>query len=130
MTSPDPPREASATMAISNLAVHLMSDYTGRGPTQARTFINTDLVTIVVRDALTRGERALVNGGREDLVLTTRRAYQDAMRRDLASGVEQITGRQVVAFLSANHVEPDFAVESFILAPVAGAPGAERAAPD
>jgi hypothetical protein len=35
----------------------------------------------------------------------------------LTSGIEEITGRQVIAFLSANHVDPDVAIESFMLAP-------------
>ena len=34
--------------------------------------------------------------------------------------VEDITGRKVVAFLSANHLEPDIAIESFMLAPAEG----------
>jgi hypothetical protein len=29
----------------------------------------------------------------------------------------EITGRSVIAFLSANHIDPDLAVETFILAP-------------
>jgi hypothetical protein len=41
------------------------------------------------------------------------------MRTDLVSGVEAITGRTVIAFLSDNHIDPDFAVETFILAPQA-----------
>jgi uncharacterized protein YbcI len=39
------------------------------------------------------------------------------MSRDLVTGVEDITGRKVIAFLSDDHIDPDFAVESFILAP-------------
>jgi hypothetical protein len=29
--------------------------------------------------------------------------------------VEEITGRKVIAFLSDNHLDPDIAVESFVL---------------
>jgi hypothetical protein len=39
------------------------------------------------------------------------------MRDDLTAGVEKITGRRVIAFLSANHLDPDIAIESFMLAP-------------
>jgi len=46
-----------------------------------------------------------------------RRAYQLTMRDDFTAGIEEITGRQVIAFLSANHIDPDIAIESFILAP-------------
>jgi uncharacterized protein YbcI len=46
----------SKTAAISNLTVRLLSQYTGRGPTRARTFLNDDMVTIVLQDTLTRAE--------------------------------------------------------------------------
>jgi hypothetical protein len=54
----------------------LISEDTGRGPTKARTSFSADLVTVVVRDLLTKGERSLVRDGRADLVLDLRRAYQ------------------------------------------------------
>jgi len=75
-------------------------------------------VTVVLRDTLTKGERSLVRDGRESLVLEMRKAFQNTMREDLVAGVEAIIGRQVVAFMSDNHIDPDFAVESFVLEPV------------
>jgi uncharacterized protein YbcI len=119
MPSPqfDPTATPSQGLAISNLIVRLLSDYTGRGPTRARTHFNDNLVTVVVQDLLTRGERSLIRDGREDLVLETRRAYQQTMGDDLSAGIEEITGRQVIAFLSANHLDPDIAIENFMLAP-------------
>jgi uncharacterized protein YbcI len=105
--------------AISNMVVRLVSEYTGRGPTQAWTHISEDLVSVVLKDTLTRGERSLVRDGREALVLSTRKAFQDAMREDLVAGIETITGREVEAFMSDNHIDPDVAVESFVLKPLA-----------
>jgi uncharacterized protein YbcI len=113
----DPTGTGPQGLAISNLIVRLLSDYTGRGPTRARTHFNENLITVVVQDLLTKGERSLVRDGKADLVLETRRAYQLTMRDDLTAGVEEITGRQVIAFLSANHLDPDLAIESFMLAP-------------
>ena len=111
----------SKTSAISNMIVHAMSEYTGRGPTKARTYLNDDLVTVVLQDTLTKGERSLVGDDLEDLVLTMRKAFQGTMRRDLINGVETIIGREVIAFLSDNHINPDIAVEVFLLAPANGA---------
>ena len=74
---------------------------------QARTYFNDNLVTVVVQDLMTKGEHSLIRDGRGDLVLQTRRAYQDTMGDELSAGVEDITGREVVAFLSANHLHPD-----------------------
>jgi uncharacterized protein YbcI len=102
--------------AISNATVRVLSEYTGRGPTKARTYITGDLITVVLQDALTKGERGLVRSGQETLVLQSRRAYQKTMEADLVARVEEITGRRVLAFLSGNHVDPDYAIESFVLA--------------
>lgn len=101
--------------AISNATVRLLSEYTGRGPTKARTYIVGDLVTVVLQDTLTKGERGLVRNGERALVLETRRAYQRTMSAQLIANVEEITGRRVLAFLSANHIDPDYAVENFVL---------------
>jgi uncharacterized protein YbcI len=103
--------------AISNATVRLLSEYTGRGPTRARTYINETLISVVLQDTLTRGERSLVNKGETDLVLANRKAYQRTMASELIAAVEQISGRKVLAFLSDNHIEPDCAVESFVLVP-------------
>jgi uncharacterized protein YbcI len=104
--------------AISNAVVRLLAEYTGRGPTKARTYVNDDLISVVLQDTLTKGERSLVRDGKTELVLDTRKAYQHTMSEDLVAAVEQITGRTVHAFLSDNRTDPDIAVESFVLVPV------------
>jgi uncharacterized protein YbcI len=115
ITAGDPASTGAQSSAISNATVRLLSEYTGRGPTKARTYINGDLVSVVLQDTLTKGERSLVRGGQEDLVISTRRAHQVTMRADLIASVEEITGRSVLAFLSSNHIDPDYAVESFVM---------------
>jgi uncharacterized protein YbcI len=102
------------------MVVRLLSEYTGRGATQARTHFSDNLVTVVVQDVMTKGEHSLIRDGKGDLVLETRRAYQDAMGAELSAGVEGITGRKVIAFLSANNLDPDIAIESFMLASADG----------
>ena len=120
-TDTDRPPDGERAAAISNLVVKLVNEYTGRGPTKARTYIAEDLVTVVLQDSLTKGERSLVRDGRADLVLRVRLAFQGTMREDLIAGVEGLTGRKVRAFLSANHMEPDVAIESFLLDGAVGA---------
>lgn len=107
--------------AISNRVVRVISEYTGRGPTKSRTYINDDLITVLVQDTLTRGERTLVSHYREELVLEVRKEFQNTMREALTQAIEEITGRTVIAFFSANHIEPDAALEAFLLAPLDGA---------
>ncbi len=111
------PVEQSTAAQISNLVVQLLHTYTGRGPTKAWTSIEADLVSVVLRNTLSKGERSLAEDSHAQLVLEMRRAYQQTMSAELIAGVEQLTGRNVIAFLSANHLEPDIAIESFVLEP-------------
>jgi uncharacterized protein YbcI len=108
----------TVSSAISNAVVRLLAEYTGRGPTKARTHINDDYIAVVLQDTMTKGERSLVRDGKVDLVLDTRKAYQQTMREDLIAAIERLTGRTVFAFLSDNHADPDIAVESFVLVPL------------
>jgi len=43
------------------------------------------------------------------------------MRADLIEIVERHLGRKVIAFMSQNHIDPDLAVEVFVLEPGAAA---------
>ena len=102
---------------ISTAAVQLLHEYTGRGPTKAKTVIKGDLVTILLADTLTRGEQRLVDNGLANRVLQLRHDYQLTMRDDLVAIVERQLDRKVIAFMSQNHINPDLAVEVFVLEP-------------
>jgi uncharacterized protein YbcI len=105
--------------AISNAIRQLVAEYTGRGPTRARTSIRDNLVVVLLEDTLTKGERRLVSTGRGDRVIDLRREFQDAMREDAIASIEELTGRKVSAFMSANHIDPDLGAEVFVLEPLA-----------
>jgi uncharacterized protein YbcI len=107
----------SPASQISTGAVQLLREYTGRGPTKAKTTIGDDTVTVLVGDTLSKGEQTLANSGFADTVLATRHDFQKAMRDDLVGLVEKHTGRRVIAFMSDNHIDPDYGVEVFVLAP-------------
>lgn len=108
---------AEQPAAIAKLVVGLTAEYTGRGPTKAQAVVQGDVVTVILEDTLTKGERSLVRDGQTDTVVALRRAFQAAMGRALTAGVEAITGRQVRAVLSDHHVDLDIAVECFLLKP-------------
>ena len=122
MTSPDQkdlgagPRAAT----ISNAMVRLLHEYTGRGPTRARTTIGDDLIVCLLADTLTKSERKLVAAGEERLVLEERTTFQRLMGEEAIAAVESLSGRTVTAFMSNNHIDPDLAVETFVLAPSPG----------
>ena len=115
--------------AIASMVVQVLRQYTGRGPTKSRTYLNDELISVVLQGTLTRAERALVADGKSDLVLSNRRAFQRIMRSDLIAGVEALTGRTVIAFLSDDSIEPDIKVKSFLLAPATADDGPQPAEP-
>jgi uncharacterized protein YbcI len=120
----DRPSGGQLLSAISNTVVRVIADYAGRGPTGARTTISGDWIFVTVADALTKGERKLVEIGQEEFVLNTRKAFQGAMRDELVREVERLTGRRIVAFLSDNHIKPDVGLEAMLMEPEAGSDGA------
>jgi uncharacterized protein YbcI len=117
------PTVGALNAAVADAVVRLTREYTGRGPTEARAAIVGDVLTVVLRDNLTTADRSLVSGGRGDLVKEIRREFHEVMRRDLVAAVERLTFRRVVAFMSDQHLDPDVAVEVFVLAPEARSGG-------
>ena len=112
----------STSAAISDAAVRVLREYTGRGPTKVRTIMGRDMAVILMGDTLTKAERSLVESGDEPLVHDIRHRFQMTMRDDLVEIVEKCTGRIVAAFMSANHFNPDLAAEIFVLEPVTEEP--------
>ena len=113
----DRPRGEGARASISTRSVQVLRDYTGRGPTKAKTMISDDVVTVLLADTLTKGERTLVDNGQAERVLELRHHFQALMREELVAIVEGELEREVVAFMSQNHIDPDLAIETFVLAP-------------
>ncbi len=114
-TEPERPPGSSLYVTISNAIVGLLREYTGRGPMKARTTLRDNLVVVLLEQTLTKGEQVLVAKGRGENVLTLRHEYQEAMRDEASAKVAEITGRKVIAMMSANHLDPDLAVELFVL---------------
>jgi uncharacterized protein YbcI len=102
---------------ISNAVVSLYKQYFGRGPTDCRTYLQPDLVVLVLAGGYTAGEQTLFEAGRWHDVRHARLAWQDSMEARFVDTIEQLTHRTVKAFMSANHQEPDLSVELFVLAP-------------
>ena len=107
--------QGKAAAAVSNAIVGLHREYYGRGARRARTVMGADYVICFLEDIYTPVERTLIGAGRFDAVQETRSAFQDTMREKFSAAVEEAVGRKVVGFLSQVHVDPDLAVETFIL---------------
>ena len=101
--------------AISTAIVRLMREYTGRGPMKAQTTIRGNVVLVILEQTLTKGEQVLVKKGRGENVLALRREYQEAMRDESSQKIAELTGQDVIAMMSDNHLVPDLAVEIYVL---------------
>ena len=106
--------QAGADIASGMTRLH--REYYGRGPTKAKTYIQDDLVVVVLEETFTVAERTLVDRGEIDAIQQIRRRFQQQMADEFTALVEQATGRKVRAFMSETHLETDVSVEIFLLA--------------
>ena len=102
---------------ISTGLVQLHSRYYGKGPTKAKTHLVDSTVVCILRGGFTRVERTLLDTGQTESVYQMRRTFQQVMEEEFRRIVEEATGRTVIAYMSSIHVNPDLAVELFVLEP-------------
>ena len=108
----------SPLLAISNETVQLYKQAFGRGPTKARTlFVDPDTVLIVLEDALTVGERTLLDVGADEQLREFRQAIQDALEPALRSLVERTLGRGTHALIAGIDASRATAVHVITLEP-------------
>jgi uncharacterized protein YbcI len=101
--------------AISDGMVALLKEFYGRGPSQAKSYFQDDLVVCVMRGGFSRVEQTLLEGGRGESVIRQRMEFQDLMRPRFNAVIEAATGRKVIGFMSGNQQDPDLMCEVFIL---------------
>src|SRR3712207_4532283 len=116
--SGSPPAKHSAAMAISNGLVRLVARYAGRGPTKARTTLNTNHVLCIFHDVLSKPEREMLDRGRSEPVVRMREEVFALMRDEAVALVESELRRSVVSCLSDFDATANMAVQVFLLDPV------------
>jgi uncharacterized protein YbcI len=102
---------------ISTGLVQLHSRYYGKGPTKAKTHLVNDTLICILRGGFTTVERTLIDTGETASVLQMRHSFQQAMEDEFRRVVEGASGRKVIAYMSMVHINPDLAVELFVLEP-------------
>jgi uncharacterized protein YbcI len=100
---------------ISNGIVKLFSEYYGRGPVKAKTFLMDNYSVTVLENTLTTAESTLVQAGREDMVREFRLAFQTEMAGRFKGVVELATRRRVLTYQSQLMFDPDHCFELFVL---------------
>jgi uncharacterized protein YbcI len=101
---------------ISNAAVALHREHFGRGPGAAKTHLSDNLVVCVLTDVFTPLEKTLIDAGQEERVRETRAIHRSATEGVYKLRMEEVLGRRVEAHMSSIHVDPDVAVDIFVLA--------------
>lgn len=101
--------------AVTRALVKIQSAQLGRGPANASTFYHGNVLVTLMHDVLSEAEKALGESGQHSSVIDWREALQTTLEPDFRAAVERLTGRKVIAFISASHLDPDVAAEMFIL---------------
>ncbi len=103
------------TDAISASMVELYARHYGHNRTTATTYINDNVVVCILEGILSTAEDSLVASGDSSEVIDGRVGFQTGMEDEFTAEIERLTGREVVAFLSANQTDPGVASELFFL---------------
>jgi uncharacterized protein YbcI len=112
------PRIGDELAEVTNGIVRLFSEYYGRGPTRAKSYLLEDrYVVTVLRDTMTTVERTLADTGHADMVREVRLTFQEAMADSFKGVVERALGRRVESYHSQILVDPDVGFEFFLLEP-------------
>jgi uncharacterized protein YbcI len=102
--------------AISTSIVAILREHYGRGPMKAKTYALDDIIVVVMRGSgFTPLEQTIMDSGEPDRVVAMREDFQRVMAERYRTTIHELTGRNVVAFLSQAHVEPDITVEMFFI---------------
>jgi uncharacterized protein YbcI len=117
MREPLEAASGSLRAAISEAFVGLYKEHFGKGPTKCRTFLEPDLIVVLLGGGFTPAERTLLQAGRWPEVRDTRHAWQETMEATFREKIEELTGRKVSAFMSTSHGDPELTMEAFVLEP-------------
>ncbi len=114
-SSSDTPQNRRMNAALANEIGAYVAEFTGRGATRSRAFVDHDVVVCLLEDMATKGERNLVAAGKADLVRLQRDALTRAMEPHLVCVVQRLTGRTVRVFLGGTSTLADSSVKVFVL---------------
>lgn len=101
--------------AVTKALVKIQAAHLGRGPANASTFHHDHVLVTLMHGVLSPAEKILGQNGQHASVLDWRGTLQTTVETDFREAVQRLTGRTVIAFISANHLDPDVAAEMFIL---------------
>lgn len=116
MSALTPPLRGDELLAAVNESmVALHERYHHRAPISAKTqMLGGDLLACVMGGVYTEVEKTMIELQRGPVVQETRSAFQEAMQQKFIDEIERLSGREVLAFISNQHIGPDLEVELFV----------------
>ena len=122
MSAPNVPLTGDALLvAVTNAMVAFHERYYHRAPVTAKTLLLDDeLLVCVLGGVYTDVEKTMIELQRTNTVQDTRNAFQSTMQHKFINAVQGLSGRDVLLFISRQHVGPDMEVELFLLNPNPG----------
>jgi uncharacterized protein YbcI len=122
-TGDSAPDHARVLRNISRAIVELYKVQFGRGPeTVSSRFAGPDTLITLLGNTLTPVERTMRDMGEQQRLRDIRMMFQYATEEKFRAIVEEMTGRQVIAFMSGIDVLRDVSCEVFTLLPASEAP--------
>jgi uncharacterized protein YbcI len=108
--------EGQLLVEISNGVVQEFRSSLGKGPSKCKAYwAGRDLLVVLLRGGFTVAEQTLFETGHKRTVTDSQHALQDVMEGRLTALVQRLTGRRVLAFMSASRQSPDLRAELFVL---------------
>jgi uncharacterized protein YbcI len=98
-----------------NAVGKIKADFFGRGPEQAKAFLNDDLLVVVFRGGFLDVEETLIAKGRGDKVRDLRTTWQGELDEEMTSAIERVTGFVVNDYFSQVLVNGRLVIELFQL---------------
>jgi uncharacterized protein YbcI len=109
-------RQGEQLAAVTNGIVQLFSEYYGRGPDKAKSYLLDErIVVCVLENTMTTVEQTLVQHDHGDMVRQVRLTFQGAMAAEFKGVVEEAMGRRVTSYHSQLTMDPDMGFEFFVL---------------
>jgi uncharacterized protein YbcI len=121
MSAPNAPLTGDALLdAVTDAMVGLHERYHHRVPVTAKTLmLGDDLIACVLGGVYTDVEKTMIELQHTTIVQETRSAFQNAMQHKFIAAIQELSGRDVMAFVPNHHVGPDIEIELFMLRPPA-----------
>jgi uncharacterized protein YbcI len=101
--------------AVANEIVRLKAQYYGKGPTEAKAYINDETLVVVLKGGLTTVERTLLDAGDDAMVRQVRLRFQEVMEQNFIDAVQRLTNHKVRTYMSQIVFNPDYCFEFFII---------------